>query len=93
MNEGVYIDWQTIITIAAVIGALGTIIGLVLKVHKWYLRQQAQDAEIAAIKKENRLICEGLIACLDGLEQLGANHTVPKTKAKLENHLNIQAHK
>lgn len=93
MNEaGVYIDWQTIITIAAVIGALGTIIGLILKVHKWYLKQAEQGAEIAKIKAEDRILCEGLVAALDGLEQLGANSIVTKTKAKLNEHLNTQAH-
>lgn len=93
MNEaGVYIDWQTIITIAAVIGALGTIIGLILKVHKWYLKQAEQDAEIARIKAEDRILCEGLAAALDGLEQLGANSIVTKTKTKLNEHLNTQAH-
>ena len=92
MNSGIYVDWQTVITAAAVIGALGTIVGLILKVHKWYLKQEAQDEEIARIKAEDRILCEGLAAALDGLEQLGANSVVTKTKAKLNDHLNTQAH-
>ena len=92
MNSGIYVDWQTVITAAAVIGALGPIVGLILKVHKWYLKQEAQDEEIARIKAEDRILCEGLAAALDGLEQLGANSVVTKTKAKLNDHLNTQAH-
>lgn len=99
-----YIDASTIITAGSVLTATGFIIGLLLKVHKWYLHQEAQDGEIKAlkekhdkdtdaIKQENRIICEALAACLDGLQQLGANHTVPAVKVKLENHLNTQAHK
>jgi citrate synthase len=33
-----------------------------------------------------------LCACLDGLQQLGANHSVPVAKAKLEEWLNDKAH-
>ena len=87
-----YITWDTIITAAAVLAALGTIGGLILKVHKWYLKQEEQDKEIARIKEEDRILCEGLAAALDGLEQLGANSVVTKTKKKLNDHLNIQAH-
>lgn len=87
-----YVDWQTIITVAAVLGAIGTILGLILKIHKWYLKQEEQDAEIARIKAEDRILCKGLAACLDGLEQLGANSVVTKTKNELNDHLNTQAH-
>ena len=33
-----------------------------------------------------------LQACLDGLEQLGANHNVPEAKDKLSKYINQQAH-
>ena len=98
------VTWQTIITAGAVLGALGAIIGGILKVHKWYLRQEEQDKAIKELKKhheedlkrvreENTLICYALSACLDGLQQLGANHTVPDAKDKLDKYLNQQAHK
>lgn len=32
-------------------------------------------------------------ACLDGLQRLGANNSVPLAKNKLDKHLNQQAHK
>lgn len=82
-----------ILTGASVITALGIILGLIFKVHKWYLRQEQQDKEIKQIKEEDTLICYALSACLDGLQQLGANHTVPIAKEKLDKYLNQQAHK
>jgi hypothetical protein len=87
-----YIDAQAIITAGAVLGALLTIVGIFLKVHKWYLKQEEQSKEIAHLKKENTLVCFALSACLDGLMQLGANHTVPVAKDKLDKYLNETAH-
>lgn len=82
-----------IIAGASLITALGVILGVVFKVHKWYLKQEQQDKEIQQIKEEDTLICYALSACLDGLMQLGANHTVPIAKDKLDKYLNQQAHK
>ena len=87
-----WIDTQTLITIAGVLSAVGIILGLILKVHKWYLKQEQQDAEIKRLKEENCLLCYGMSACLDGLIQLGANHTVPDAKDKLDKYLNQEAH-
>jgi predicted histidine transporter YuiF (NhaC family) len=98
------ITWQTIITAGAVLGAVGVIFGLIFKAYGWYMKQQTQDTAIAELKKhheedmkqvreENRLICYALSACLDGLMQLGANHTVPDAKTALDKYLNQQAHK
>lgn len=103
-GDELYVDASILITAGSCLTALGLIIGLILKVHSWYLKQEAQDEAIkalqekhdedtTAIKEENRLVCEALVACLDGLQQLGANHEVPKAKGKLENYLNAQAHK
>ena len=89
----VLVTWQTIITIASVLAAIGTIIGVVFKVHTWFLKQEEQSREIAQMKEENQLICFALSAALDGLQQLGANHTVPVAKEKLDKYLNAQAHK
>lgn len=98
-----YIDWQTIITAGAVVSALSLFVGILLKWHKRYLRQEKQgeeiislkelhEADVHKIKEENCLICFALSACLDGLQQLGANHTVPIAKDKLDKYLNQQAH-
>lgn len=86
------ISAQTIISAAALIGAIGAIFGLIFAVYRWYLRQNKDTEEIKHLKKENTLICYALSACLDGLIQLGANHTVPKAKDKLDKYLNQSAH-
>lgn len=95
---------QIIITSGAVVTAALTIFGVVRSLMKYICnvhqkqleiknRNIAQDKDIARLKDENRLICFGLSAALDGLEQLGANHTVPVAKSKLDKYLNEQAHK
>ena len=91
--SSVTISADTIITIAAVIGALGVIFGVVFAVYRWYLKQEKQDKDIAHIKEEDTLIVFALSACLDGLQQLGANHTVPIAKDKLDKYINQRAHK
>ena len=98
-----YITWNTIIMAGGVVSALGLLIGLILKVHKWYLEMNELKQEVVQLKtqhkedvqqinQENKIICSALAACLDGLIQLGANHNVPKEKEKLERYLNNQAH-
>lgn len=89
----VTVSADTIITIAAVIGALGVIFGVVFAVYRWYLKQEKQDKDITRIKEEDTLIVFALSACLDGLQQLGANHTVSIAKDKLDKYINQQAHK
>lgn len=79
--------------VSAIMAAIGVIFGAIFAVYRWYLRQKDQDKDIKALKDEQTLICYALRACLDGLEQLGANHTVPDARERLEKHLNIEAHK
>lgn len=87
-----YIDANTIIVTASVITALVVIFSAIFAVYKWYLKQEKQDKDINSIKKENGVICYGLLACLDGLKQLGANGNVTDAYNKLEKHINNQAH-
>lgn len=95
---------QIIITFGAVVTACLTVFGVAKSFAKYICsvrdkariqaqRNIAQDRDIARLKEENQLICYGLSAALDGLEQLGANHSVPIAKNKLEKYLNMQAHK
>lgn len=83
---------SNILLTASLITALGVIFALVSKVFKWFEKQEKQDEYIKEIQGENALICYALSACLDGLEQLGANHTVPLAKEKLDIYLNERAH-
>lgn len=88
-----YITWQTIILAGSVLGAITALLGALFTVYKWFLQQQKQSKDIERLKEEDTLICFALSACLDGLQQLGANHTVPVAKEKLDKYLNQQAHK
>lgn len=94
---------QTFITAAAVLSAVIALIGFYNKCYKWYQKQEEQTKDIETLKrkheddmakmqKENTLLCYGLSAALDCLMQLGANHTVPKAKEKLDKYLNNGAH-
>ena len=90
---------QTIITTAAVIAAIIAIVGYYNKVYGWVKHQEEQDNRMDKIeraaateRKELTLIVYALSACLDGLGQLGANHTVPVAKDKLDKYINKQAH-
>ena len=84
---------DTVITAGKVITALGAIFGLVFGAYKWYLKQIALKGDIAQLKEENTLLVVALSACLDGLLQLGANHSVPIAKDKLDKYINQRAHK
>ena len=93
INLDITINSQTILLAAEIISAACIIFGVIFAIYRWYLKQNRQDIDIAKIKEENALICYALSACLDGLSQLGANHTVPVAKEKLDKYLNQQAHK
>lgn len=88
-----YVDSSTIITCASILTATGILIGALFKGFKWYEKQNKQDDEITQIKEEQCLICYGLLSCLDGLKQLGANGNVTTAHEKLEKHINQSAHK
>ena len=92
-----------IITISSLLAAIVAIFTLLYKAIKWFDNQKQQDEKIKEleekhkedvkeIRAEQRVICTGVHACLDGLEQLGCNHNVPKAKEQLEEHLNKIAH-
>lgn len=87
-----YVDTTTVIEFAALLGAFSAVGAFLYKAFRWMERQKAQDAEIDAIKKEQCVMCYGLLATLDGLKQLGANGNVTDAHEKLEKHLNQSAH-
>ena len=88
----VTINAETIITVSAVLAALGGIGGVVVWCIKFVDRQKKQDKELAAIRKEQTLICYGVLACLKGLKEQGCNGPVTAALDKLEKHLNLAAH-
>lgn len=87
-----YIDAKTLIELAALLTALGVIGGAALWAVKFVDRQKKQDQELTAIRKEQTLICYGVMACLRGLKEQGCDGPVTTALDKLEKHLNQAAH-
>ena len=87
------ISASTIITVSSMIAAIGAIFGVIFAIYRWYLKQNHQDEEIKEIKEEQRLLCYGILACLDGLHQLKCNGSVTEARDRLHKHINKQAHK
>ena len=88
----VTISAEAIVKIAAVLTALGVIGGGVVWCIQFVDRQRKQDQELAAIRREQTLICFGVLACLKGLKEQGCNGPVTAALDKLEKHLNQAAH-
>ena len=97
------LTWQSVITAAAVIGAVVALVTYFSKVVRWVDKQSKQDEEIKqlkkhheddvkAIKEEQTLLVEGILACLKGLQEKGCNGPVTKAIDKYEDYLNHKAH-
>ncbi len=82
-----------IVGFVALIAAVLTLMGYIHRLMQWFDHDREQDAAMKAVKDEQRILCVALAACLDGLEQLGANHSVTRAKKELLNHIQLQAHK
>ena len=87
------ISGEVITTVAGVITAIGVIFGVIFAVYRWYLKQEKQDKDIKAIKEEQFLLTQGVLACLKGLKEQGCDGPVTLAIKQIENHLNKQAHK
>ena len=87
------ISGEVITTVAGVITAIGVIFGVIFAVYRWYLKQEKQDKDIKAIKEEQFLLTQGVLACLKGLQEQGCDGPVTTAIKQLETHINKQAHK
>ena len=87
-----YVTWQTIITVAAVLAAIFAIVRYYNKGYDWVKAQGKQEEEIKAIKEEQQLLTAGILACLKGLREQGCDGAVTEAIAKFEDHLNKKAH-
>lgn len=95
----VTVSWQTLITAAAVVTAVVTLLGRYNKLYDFVKRQQDQDeeikktqAQIDEIKEEQAILTYGILACLKGLKEQGCNGPVTDAINKIEKHLNEKAH-
>lgn len=66
--------------------------GVEIQALREALEHRAKDDELQAVKDELQVLCFSMLACLDGLKQLGANGNVTKAHDKLDKHLNKKAH-
>lgn len=83
---------QTIISLAAFVGAVGVLIALYNKGYDFVKRQKAQDKIIKDIQSEQAILTFGVLACLKGLKEQGCDGPVTEAISKLEKHLNEKAH-
>lgn len=88
----VIISADTLIALAELVTALGVIGGVVLWCIKFVQRSKRQHEELKAIRREQTLICYGLLACLQGLKEQGCNGPVTEAMNRIEEHLNQAAH-
>lgn len=88
----VTINAGTIITAASFLAAVGSLGSVFVWWVRFLDRDKKQDRELAAIRKEQTLICYGVLACLKGLKEQGCNGPVSAALDKLEKHLNQAAH-
>lgn len=87
------ISAQTIISLAALVGAVGALVAIYNRGYDFVRRQKRQDEIIKAIQEEQAVLTYGVLACLKGLHEQGANGPVTEAIAKIEKHINQQAHK
>ena len=87
-----YINWETIITVGKVIGALGVIISSVVALYKTVESIKLQKQDIRSIKEEQTLLCYGLKGALQGLIEQGCDGPCKDALTALDKHLNKAAH-
>lgn len=88
----VTITWATVLSAAAVVGAIIALVGYFTHVVKWFQKQDGQDKAIKGLKEEQRILTKGILACLRGLKEQGCNGPVSDGIREIEEHLNKQAH-
>lgn len=86
------LTWQTVITAAAFVGAVAALLKSYNKGYDFVKRQTEQDQVISDIQEEQAILTYGILACLKGLKEQGANGPVTEAINKIEKHLNERAH-
>lgn len=97
------VTWQSIITAAAIVGAVVALVSHFSKIVRWVDKQSKQDEDIKQlrkhheddmkiIKEEQAIIVHGVLACLKGLREQGCNGPVKEGIAEIEDYLNQKAH-
>lgn len=87
-----YIDAEFIIKAASLLGAIATLIGVVIACYKVYEKDRKQSEIIKAMQTEQTIICYGLRGALQGLIEKGCDGPCKEALEMLEKHLNKSAH-
>jgi len=88
-----YIDADTIIKAAALLAALGALVGAIIAVYKVVENNKKQNAVITSMQEEQTIICYGLKGALQGLIEKGCDGPCKDALNLLDKHLNKEAHK
>ena len=83
---------EAVIRLSSLLAALGALGGAAAWCVHFLDRDRRQDRDLNAIRREQTLICYGVLACLKGLKEQGCNGPVSDALDKLEKHLNQAAH-
>ena len=87
-----YINADTIINAASLLGAIGALVAANVSVYKVIESNKKQSEFSNAIQEEQTLICYGLRGALQGLVEQGSNGPCKDALDKLDKHLNKSAH-
>lgn len=87
-----YIDADTIIKAASLLGAVGALTAAIIAVYKVVDMNRKQTEFINSILEEQTIICYGLRGALQGLIEQGCNGPCKDALDKLDKHLNKNAH-
>lgn len=87
-----YIDADTIIKAASLVGALGALGGVVIALYRQFESNKKQSEVIKAMQEEQTIICYGLRGALQGLIEKGCNGPCKDALNLLDKHLNKEAH-
>ena len=87
-----YIDADTIIKAASLLGAMGALAAAIIAVYKVVEMNKKQTQRINSILEEQTLICYGLRGALQGLIEQGCNGPCKDALNRLDKHLNKSAH-
>ena len=87
-----YIDVDTIIKAASLLGAMSALIGAVIAIYKVYESNKRQTEAIKAIQEEQTLVGYGLRGALQGLIEQGCDGPCKDALNMLDKHLNKSAH-
>lgn len=86
------VNSNTVISLATLIAAVGSIVGVIRWGVKYVDHDKEQDKELKAIRREQKVICYGIMSCLKGMKEQGCDGPVDEALKRLEIHLNEAAH-